>query len=93
MSNSFLDDKPWFAPKRFGIGTGAPIAWQGWVMIAVHLTFVFGIALLLARFRPGIYHGHRAVLLLIEVTIIALPMPLYAARTRGGWHWRWGERD
>ena len=24
------DDKPWFAPKRFGYGAGLPIAWQGW---------------------------------------------------------------
>ena len=24
------DDSEWFAPKRYGIGAGLPISWQGW---------------------------------------------------------------
>jgi hypothetical protein len=47
---------------------------------------------LLVRFDPGVFHGHRAVLLLIEASLIGLPMPLYAAKTLGGWKWRWGGR-
>jgi hypothetical protein len=86
----FFDDKPWFAPKRIGLGAGLPIAWQGWVVIALHVALVTAVTLFLVRFRPGIYHGHRAVLLLIEAVIIGLPMPLYAAKTRGGWKWRNG---
>jgi hypothetical protein len=30
-------------------------------------------------------------LFLIEMGIIVLPLPVYAAKTRGGWKWRWGE--
>ena len=29
------DDGPeWFAPKRYGYGSGLPIAWQGWAVMA-----------------------------------------------------------
>ena len=24
----------WFAPKRYGLGSGWPIAWQGWAVMA-----------------------------------------------------------
>ncbi|MEY4953243.1 MAG: hypothetical protein RL299_1667, partial [Pseudomonadota bacterium] len=27
-------DGMWFAPKRLGYGSGWPIAWQGWAMMA-----------------------------------------------------------
>ena len=27
----------WFAHKNYGIGTGMPIRWQGWALIAAHL--------------------------------------------------------
>jgi hypothetical protein len=86
-----FDDKPWFAPKRFGYGSGAPIAWQGWIVIALHVLLVVGVTLPLVRFRPDIYHGHGMALFLIEMGIIVLPLPVYAAKTRGGWKWRWGE--
>ena len=30
-----MNDGPdWFAPKRYGYGSGMPIAWQGWVLSA-----------------------------------------------------------
>ena len=32
--------------------------------------------------------------LLVFLAVLALvPMPIYAAKTRGGWRWRWGRRD
>ena len=27
------DDPEWFAAKRYGYGSGLPIAWQGWAVI------------------------------------------------------------
>jgi hypothetical protein len=27
------------------------------------------------------------------IAITAAAMPIYAAKTRGGWRWRWGSRD
>lgn len=78
--------KPWFAPKTFGYGSGLPIAWQGWVMLAVHLLAIAG-AIYLAR----THFGHRPPLVIAVALAISLaPAPLYAAKTQGGWHWRSG---
>ena len=77
-----FDDKPWFAPKRYGLGSGRPIAWQGWLILGVHIGGIVFLALLFAD-RP-------ALLLATVLTWALLPMPLYAAKTKGGWKWRWG---
>jgi len=80
MFHLFLNDRPWFRAKRRGYGTGLPIAWQGWVMLAAHIALITGIAVLL-RDRP--------VALTLAVILAGLaPMPLYRARTEGGWRWR-----
>lgn len=82
MIHLLFNDRPWFRAKRYGYGAGLPIAWQGWFMLALHVGLILGLALLL-----------RDHLLVLAVTVAAaalLPMPLYAARTEGGWQWRWG---
>lgn len=78
------DDDAWFAPKRFGYGAGRPIAWQGWVLLAVQIAAILGGAYGL-RGRPGA---------MIAAVIFAslLPLPLIAAKTQGGWKWRWGRK-
>jgi len=79
------DDPEWFAPKRYGYGTGMPISWQGWAMTIGYLLMVAGLAFALAR-RP-----------LVLIAAIILPtvafLVLSAKTTRGGWRWRWGEKD
>lgn len=86
MMHMFFDEKPWFAPKRFGYGAGLPIAWQGWAVLGAYIGVVTGAALWLAEQSLGAF---------LLVTIVAtLPLLLIAARkTRGGWHWRWGDND
>lgn len=80
MLHLLLDGRPWFRPKSRGYGSGLPIAWQGWVMLAAHVALIFGVATLF-RDRPG--------LLMVMVLLAALvPMPLYRAKTEGGWRWR-----
>lgn len=85
MIHLLFDRRPWFSAKRYGYGAGLPIAWQGWLILALHMLVMIGLAVLL-RDRP--------VALVIGVTLAALaPLPIYAARTEGGWRWRWdGER-
>jgi len=84
MLHLFLDERPWFRAKHHGYGTGLPIAWQGWVLLAAHVALITGVATLL-RDQP--------VVMTILVVVAALaPMPLYRARTEGGWHWRRGQR-
>ena len=53
MLHMFLKKGDWFAPKRYGYGTGLPIAWQGWALLAAYGA---GIAGALMR-RTG--HGVR----------------------------------
>lgn len=43
------DDKAWFAPKRYGYGSGLPIAWQGWALLAGLIVLVLGTAPLAAK--------------------------------------------
>ncbi len=84
MMHVFLDDRPWFRAKHYGIGAGLPIAWQGWAMLAAHIALVMGLVSLL--------RGDRAAMIILVLLAAVAPLPLYRARTEGGWHWRWGDR-
>lgn len=80
MLHLLLDKRPWFRPKSRGYGTGLPIVWQGWLLIAMHIALITGIAVLL-RELPA--------MMTIAVVLAGLaPMPIYRARTEGGWRWR-----
>ena len=75
----------WFEPKRFGIGAGLPIAWQGWAILFGYLVLVIGSAFLL---------GNEPLALVAICLPATLVLILVAIRTtRGGWRWRWGEKD
>jgi hypothetical protein len=79
------ENDEWFAPKRYGYGSGFPIRWQGWAVTLAYVAAVLGTALLL-RNRP------------LQVMAVILPLTavfiVIAARTtRGGWRWRWGQKD
>lgn len=75
----------WFAPRRFGLGTGRPIRWQGW---AVSLIFVALVAL--AYYLFG--NNDLRALAIIAPAIIAYVL-VAALTTRGGWRWRWGGEE
>jgi len=80
------DDGPeWFAPKRYGYGSGPPISWQGWAIILAYLASVFATAFFFAT-RP-------VVLFAILVPLTAVLLVITARTTRGGWRWRWGDKD
>jgi hypothetical protein len=79
------DDGAWFAPKRYGFGSGPPISWQGW---ALTIFYVATVVVLSVRLKD-----HP----LQMVAAIALPtvafLVICARTTRGGWRWRWGKDD
>ena len=80
MLHLLFDDRPWFRPKRRGYGAGLPIAWQGWLVMVLHIALITGVAVLLKD---------RPILMTIFVILAGVaPMPLYRARTEGGWKWR-----
>jgi hypothetical protein len=78
-----MEDKPWFAPKRYGYGSGFPMAWQGWVALAV----LVGGAFAAARFFHGAEKAGALAALILGFCLIA------ARKTAGGWRWRWGGED
>ena len=75
----------WFAPKRYGYGSGLPIAWQGWALLSAYMAIV-GLATWLLSAVP---------IALFAVTISAtfLLLLIAARTTRGGWRWRRGDRN
>ena len=79
MLHLFMRKGPWFRQKNSGYGTGLPIAWQGWMLLALHIALIAGLAVLLQG---------RPVLMTIAIILAAVaPMPIYRARTEGGWRW------
>jgi len=81
-----MADGDWFAPKAFGIGAGAPIAWQGWAVLGVYIVALAAAGFALLPRHWGVWAAIIAILTL-GLTVIA------AQHTRGGWRWRWGSGD
>jgi hypothetical protein len=85
MSMAEQDDGAWFRPHRWGYGVGLPIAWQGWLLMAGQIA--------VASWGIMTFAGNEKAQLAVLLLTIAVPFPLMVVKTRGGWHWRWGERD
>ena len=80
MLHLFMRKGPWFRAKRHGYGTGLPIVREGWVLLGLHIAIIAGIAALLQD---------RPAAMTIAVVLAGLaPMPLYRAKTEGGWRWQ-----
>jgi hypothetical protein len=80
------DDGPeWFAPKRYGYGSGMPIAWQGWAITVAYIAII----LIAIRFLPV----RPIIILAVIVPATATLLVITARTTRGGWRWRWGNTD
>jgi hypothetical protein len=81
-----MSDRPeWFAPKRYGYGSGLPISWQGWALTLGFTAIAIGI---------GIFLKHRPLQLIAALIPLTTVLMVVCARTtRGGWRWRWGHDD
>jgi hypothetical protein len=79
------EDPEWFAPKRYGYGVGLPISWQGWAILAAFLALAFFV---------GTHFADRPIIVFAILVPAVVALLVIAARTtRGGWRWRWGEKD
>jgi hypothetical protein len=76
-------DGAWFAPKKTGYGAGLPIAWQGWVLLAVELGGTAALTMTLT-------HADEVTRIAAAIGFNVLFLPLVAKKTRGGWKWRNG---
>jgi hypothetical protein len=78
------DDGPvWFAPKRYGYGSGLPVCWQGWALTLAYAAIVGTIAV---RFNQNLLVS-GAIFIPVTVAFCVIS----ARTTRGGWKWRWGD--
>ena len=82
MLHLFMDEGAWFRAKKFGYGAGLPFKWQGWALLLSHMAVIIGLALL--------FKDSPVTLVPLALFIALAPMPIYAARTEGGWKWRCG---
>ena len=81
LLHKFFEEGYWFAPKKLGYGSGWPIAWQGWALLAVHLAIVMGIALWMDD-------GSEEEFMIGCAAIVLLTFPfllIVKRRTKGGW--------
>ena len=72
--------KPWFAAKRYGYGSGLPIAWQGWLLVGLYLALVIMAPIALAPLLSSI----------VVIAATAILLVICARKTAGGWRWRNG---
>ena len=79
------DGPEWFAPKRYGYGSGMPISWQGWALTLVFIAICLGVSLHFAN--------EPLQLVAIMVPLIIGFCVICSRTTRGGWRWRWGDED
>ncbi len=52
MMHLFMRKGPWFRAKRHGFGTGLPMVWEGWLLLALHVALITGVAVALQA-RPA----------------------------------------
>ncbi|MEO6361272.1 MAG: hypothetical protein ABIO43_11990 [Sphingomicrobium sp.] len=79
------DGPQWFEPTRYGYGSGMPIAWQGWALLIGYMALLLAASLIL----PSSMLAYLAVVF----TLTGLLLIVCARTTKGGWRWRWGDKD
>jgi hypothetical protein len=84
-----VDDGAWFAPKRYGLGSGLPIRWQGWAVLVGYLALLVPFHFLLQM--PGALPKMAALGMILAATIWLIDIA--RRKTRGGWKWRGGGED
>lgn len=80
MMHLFDSTTAWFAAKRYGYGSGLPIVWQGWAFLIAHMVLLIGLA--------WFFEGQTLLMLGLVAVVALVPIPIYRAKTEGGWRWR-----
>jgi hypothetical protein len=75
----------WFEAKRYGLGTGWPISWQGWLLTTGYVALIILSSLFLLQNLLAYF----AIFLPATIGFLIIS----AKTTRGGWRWRWGKED
>lgn len=85
MLHIFLDGKPWFSQKQYGLGSGLPISWKGWALFTSYLAAALGMAFFFEQ------EGYFWEIAFAVVTLLFLI--IVWKKTEGGWQWKWGKQE
>lgn len=77
------DRSCWFGAKSYGIGWSVPVAWQGWVTLAVYFVLLFA--------GLGILSGSEQRAIFV-VAITAALVAIVVWKGEKPVRWRWGRR-
>jgi hypothetical protein len=81
--------KAWFAPKKYGYGSGLPISWEGWAVLAGFFAVSLALPFLAGALQPPAL-AVSAIFAGILILVAALLL-IARAKTEGGWRWRNGK--
>jgi len=77
--------KPWFRAKKYGWGWGAPLTWQGWLVLGIYCALVVAGSLQFAS-----THDKSLIIYFWLLTLLLTAICwLTGERPR----WRWGDKD
>jgi hypothetical protein len=85
MLHLLMAKGPWFRASSYGYGSGLPFKWQGWLLMGAHVALLCGVGLA--------FQDRPLVMMALLLAAAFAPIRIYAARTEGGWRWRWGNAD
>jgi len=84
MSHDESKKTIWFPAKKYGIGWGLPVTWQGWLVLALYLILtISGI-----WYLDNTGHGLFAIVYALLTTAIFVWICWIKGEPPG---WRWGE--
>ncbi len=83
-----MSERPtfWFPVKRYGWGWGLPVRWEGWVVLVVYLTLLFGGIYNFRATPSALSLGTYLVILtaaLVAIVVLKGEKPV---------RWRWGKK-
>jgi hypothetical protein len=86
-----MTSRYWFRQKTHGFGA-TPTTWEGWLASLVFLVVVLGMNAAIIVLAPT-NRAAAAYFVAGVIIVIVLFCVFAAAKTEGGWRWRWGGKD
>lgn len=79
-----MSDKTyWFPAKRYGLGWGLPVSWQGWVVLAAFIG-LFGAGFL-------VFPPNKELSIFLAYTVVLVALLIATCWLKGEPpHWHWG---
>lgn len=77
--------KYWFPVKRYGIGWGFPLCWQGWLTLVLYITSVIG----MSKVVPASVDFVKWLFAFLFLSVLFVAVCW--VKGDGPVKWRWGE--